>query len=75
MEILKNLQRAMLIAVLLAGLSAQAQEAIPDLAPEPILEVGKPSATLNAGDLVFINVHRQPELSTTTQLDGNGNKL
>lgn len=29
--------------------------------------------TLNPGDLVFINVHRQPELSTTTQLDSNGN--
>lgn len=28
---------------------------------------------LSAGELVFINVHRQPELSTTTQLDGNGN--
>ena len=31
------------------------------------------SAALKPGDLVFINVHRQPELSTTTQVDGNGN--
>lgn len=31
------------------------------------------SSQLQPGDLVFINVHRQPELSTTTQIDGNGN--
>ncbi|MBI2425358.1 MAG: polysaccharide biosynthesis/export family protein [Candidatus Hydrogenedentes bacterium] len=28
---------------------------------------------LNAGDLVFVNVHREPEFSTTTQVDENGN--
>lgn len=28
---------------------------------------------LTPGDLVYINVHRQPELSTTTQLDSKGN--
>ena len=28
---------------------------------------------LNPGDLVYINVHRQPELTTTTQVDGQGN--
>lgn len=73
MKILKPIQCAMLVAALVAVPSLRAQEAVPELAPEPIEEVGKPSATLNPGDLVFINVHRQPELSTTTQLDGNGN--
>ncbi|MCF6283845.1 MAG: polysaccharide biosynthesis/export family protein [Candidatus Hydrogenedentes bacterium] len=29
--------------------------------------------TLQPGELVFVNVHRQPELSTTTQLDSQGN--
>ena len=28
---------------------------------------------LKPGDLVFVNVHRQPEISTSTQVDGNGN--
>jgi type II secretory pathway component GspD/PulD (secretin) len=73
MRILNLIERTVLIAVLCAGGSVVAQEAIPDLEPAPIQEVGEPSATLNPGDLVFINVHRQPELSTTTQLDGNGN--
>lgn len=73
MEILRQIQWALLMMVLLAAPSLQAQEAVPELAPEPVQEAGKPSETLNPGDLVFINVHRQPELSTTTQLDGNGN--
>jgi protein transport protein HofQ len=29
--------------------------------------------SLQPGELVFVNVHRQPELSTTTQLDSQGN--
>ena len=49
------------IALLLCG-AAVSQEAEP-----------AKGASLDAGDLVFINVHRQPELSTTTQLDANGN--
>lgn len=28
---------------------------------------------IGAGDLVYVKVHRQPELSTTTQVDANGN--
>lgn len=36
-------------------------------------DTAAPSAALDAGDLIFVNVHRQPAMSTTTQLDGNGN--
>ena len=32
-----------------------------------------PDAKLASGDLIFINVHRHEDLSTTTQVDGNGN--
>lgn len=39
-------------------------------AAQPQMEDG---GLLKPGDLVFINVQRQPEISTTTQLDGNGN--
>jgi type II secretory pathway component GspD/PulD (secretin) len=52
-------------ALLLCG-AAVSQEA------EVEVKAAKGTA-LDAGDLVFINVHRQPELSTTTQLDANGN--
>lgn len=31
------------------------------------------ASTLSAGDLVFVDVYRRPELSSTTQLDANGN--
>lgn len=33
------------------------------------------NASLKVGDLVFIDVFRHPELSTTTQLDANGNVM
>ncbi len=34
---------------------------------------GAGDATISPGDLVFIKVHRHPELSTTTQVDETGN--
>lgn len=50
-------------AALLAALCAAAA------APAQPAEDG----ALKPGDLVYINVHRQPELSAATQVDGNGN--
>jgi type II secretory pathway component GspD/PulD (secretin) len=58
---MKRLMHGCLLAMTLLGVLVAAAEG-PDS--------GMP---LEPGDLVFINVHRQPELSTTTQLDGNGN--
>jgi len=59
---MKTTLRAIALALAaLAALTARAQEAPAD------------ADRLDTGDLVFISVHRQPELSTTTQLDGNGN--
>ena len=73
---MRNLMRvhlAVLLLSLFSVLTAPAEEPAGAPAEEPRQEVVKSSATLTAGDMVFINVHRQPELSTSTQLDGNGN--
>lgn len=73
MHNLKRLYIAALLLIALSPCAVIAEESAPEEKEAPRQEAGKASATLAAGDLVFINVHRQPELSTSTQLDGNGN--
>lgn len=36
-------------------------------------EMPAPSGVLEAGELVFVDVYRRPEVSTTTQIDSSGN--
>ena len=43
------------------------------LAPLSAGAESESGAGLKPGDLVYIDVHRQPEISTSTQVDGNGN--
>lgn len=43
------------------------------VSPSVVMAEGAETEALKPGDLVFVNVHRQPELSMTTQLDSQGN--
>lgn len=55
------------VAALCLAVLAGAQEEAPQPAASSAM-----SPTIGQGDLVFIDVYRRPELSTTTQVDPNG---
>jgi type IV pilus assembly protein PilQ len=64
---------ALLTWVATAGVAQQERPlVIGDPGPAPGQVMGD-AAGLQPGDLVFVDVHRRPELSTTTQVDMHGN--
>lgn len=66
----------------LVALALAMSAALSGVAQEPPIIIGDPedapgteqaAGGLQPGDLVFVDVHRRPELATTTQVDMNGN--
>lgn len=70
------LKSGILALAVCAGITAFAQEDHPIsriVTPEPPAVQTAPPGSIVPGDLIFVEVYRRPEMSTTTTVDANGN--